>query len=86
MRVLSLKGTSTQHAHRQSRLCEDMQDERAHKHANVGQWRQITGSEELGNTDQNAEEPSPPLQQRETTGQTRSEQCLAINHVAPVSQ
>lgn len=47
--------------------------------SHAGEWRQITGSEERGNTDQNITEPSLPLQRGETTGQMRNEQCRAIN-------
>ena len=40
--------------------------------SHVGEWEQITGSEERGNTDQTITEPAPPLQ--------LVEQCTGINH------
>lgn len=84
MRVLSLKSTLTQHAYRRSRFVwrHAHEDESTHiqrRGSHAGEWKQITGSEERRNTDQTLTEPALPLQQRETTVQTRGEQCRAIN-------
>lgn len=73
--------------HRQRRPCEDMHaGMKAHTLRGeadmLGEWKEITGSQEQGSTDQNVAELSPASQPRRTTGQTGHKQCRAINHVA----